>query len=294
MGQTTPNMSIYIPTAGETNYDTSFAAGMMNVDQHDHTGGPFNGVPIPSSGLADDSVTYPKLNANVADNSTGIGTNTGSLSNQLAILGVLKNIYQLGSAGFLVKQTNTINSPMRAAKITGTANQVDVLNQDGTAADPQIRLTNPIYANISFDSGTTTLNAYQTNTFTPNLSFGGASTGITYNFQIGKYYQIGSMIYFSIYIELTSKGISTGNAAISNLPFPSASDGFPQTFATRSYLNVNAYPGTNLSVLGNLSAGSSSIELISFAYGGSTPFVVDDTGFNNTSIVTMSGFYWLI
>jgi NOL1/NOP2/fmu family ribosome biogenesis protein len=31
MGQVTPNMGIYIPAAGETNYDASFAAGMINV-----------------------------------------------------------------------------------------------------------------------------------------------------------------------------------------------------------------------------------------------------------------------
>lgn len=53
MGQTTPNMGIYVPSAGETNYDQSFASGMVNVDQHDHTGGPNKGVPIGTGGIAD-------------------------------------------------------------------------------------------------------------------------------------------------------------------------------------------------------------------------------------------------
>lgn len=95
MGQTTPFIGIYIPTAGETNYDQSFAAGMMNIDQHDHSGGPNKGVPINGSGLANFSVTYNKLAANVVDPNTGIGVKGAPLQNQLQILGILKNLYQL-------------------------------------------------------------------------------------------------------------------------------------------------------------------------------------------------------
>ena len=62
MGVVTPNISIYIPSAGETNYDAPFSAGMVNIDQHDHTGGPNKGVPIGTGGIADGSVTFAKLN----------------------------------------------------------------------------------------------------------------------------------------------------------------------------------------------------------------------------------------
>ena len=94
MGNTTPNISIYIPTAGETNYDSSFSSGMVNVDQHDHTGAPTKGVPISTTGLADGSVTYTKLNANVADTATGIGVDVAN-PNKLQILGLLRQIYAL-------------------------------------------------------------------------------------------------------------------------------------------------------------------------------------------------------
>lgn len=96
VGNTTPNIGIYIPAAGETNYDSSFASGMVNVDQHDHTGAPTKGVQIATTGLADGSVTYPKLNANVADTATGIGVD-GANPNKLQILGLLKELYQLGA-----------------------------------------------------------------------------------------------------------------------------------------------------------------------------------------------------
>lgn len=137
MGQTTPNIGIYIPAAGETNYDQSFAAGMMNIDQHDHSGGPNKGVPIATSGIADGSITYAKLNANVADNATGIGT-AGSLgANQLSLLGLLKNIYQIATvAGFISKD----GSLAHARTLTGVANQTLITNGDGVAGNPTIGL----------------------------------------------------------------------------------------------------------------------------------------------------------
>jgi hypothetical protein len=112
MGQTTPNMGIYIPSAGETNYEQSFAAGMMNIDQHDHSGGPNKGVPITNSGLADFSVTYDKLNANVVDSTTGIGTQGGAFQNRLQLLGYLANLYALSltpGVGFVVMNGGVSN-----------------------------------------------------------------------------------------------------------------------------------------------------------------------------------------
>lgn len=141
MGQTTPNMSIYVPAAGETNYDQSFLAGMLNVDAHDHSGGPTNGVPISTTGIADDSVTYQKLNSNVADTSTGIGTQSGGFANRLEILGLLKNIYQIGTAaGFVAKNGSAAN----ARTITGTSNQVSVTNGDGASGNPVIGLASTV------------------------------------------------------------------------------------------------------------------------------------------------------
>ena len=57
MGTTTPNISIYVPAAGETNYDQAFLAGMLNVDAHNHTGGPDNGVILGNASLATPYVT---------------------------------------------------------------------------------------------------------------------------------------------------------------------------------------------------------------------------------------------
>jgi hypothetical protein len=70
-GTRTPNMSIYKPTNGETVYDPSFSSGLDNIDTHDHTGGPTNGVQIPTEGLEDGSVTPPKLSEEILIEATG-------------------------------------------------------------------------------------------------------------------------------------------------------------------------------------------------------------------------------
>jgi len=131
MGQTTPNIGIYVPNAGEDNYDQSFAAGMVNVDQHDHSGSPNKGVPITSSGLSDFSVTYKKLANDVADPSTGIGV-SATQPNKLQVLGLLKNIYNLAPvSGFITK--DGVTSHARTFQATST---IGWNNPDGVAGDP--------------------------------------------------------------------------------------------------------------------------------------------------------------
>jgi hypothetical protein len=58
-------------------------------------------------------------------------------------------------------------------------------------------------------------------TWTPTLNFGGATTGITYSAQLGRYTKIGKMVECEFKIILTSKGSATGNATISGLPYTS-------------------------------------------------------------------------
>lgn len=135
MGQFTPNIGLYIPAAGETNYNDAFAQGMINLDQHDHTGGPNKGLPITSSGLADFSVTFNKLNSNVVDPTTGIGVNsTPGSQNQLQILGILRNLFQLASVpgvGFV-----SMNGSVVAGRTFQDTASVTWTNPDGVAGNP--------------------------------------------------------------------------------------------------------------------------------------------------------------
>ncbi len=76
MGQSTPNMAIYVPSVGETNFDAAFLTGMQNVDTHDHTTG--KGVPIPNGGIANGALTASKMNSSFYEEGTFIPTVGGS------------------------------------------------------------------------------------------------------------------------------------------------------------------------------------------------------------------------
>lgn len=141
MGSITPYIGIYIPVAGESNYQQAFEAGMINIDQHDHSGGPNKGVPISSSGLADFSVTYNKLNSNVVNPLTGIGP-SGSLPNQLELLGAVRKLFELGVAagqGFI-----SMNSSVLAARTFQNTSTITWTNANGIAGNPSAALVSPL------------------------------------------------------------------------------------------------------------------------------------------------------
>lgn len=103
----TPNMGIYVPADGQTNYGASFAAGMAHIDLHDHTGGPNNGVVLPTGAFADHSITGIKLNANVAG--TGLTYNVGT--NQLDVSGLPKFMaYRAAASGGVTGNGATANT----------------------------------------------------------------------------------------------------------------------------------------------------------------------------------------
>lgn len=204
MGQFTPNIGLYIPAAGETNYDDAFAAGMMNLDAHDHSGGPNKGLPISSSGLGDGSVTYKKLNSNVADITTGIGTNSSpSLQNQLQLLGILRNLYALSLAsgtGFL-----SINGSTIVGRTFQSSGDLDWTYPNGITGDPSIAL------DTSF---------YDTGTFTPTIQTSNSDIGtVSYSLQSGNYQKIGKWIMMDLEVQFSvTVTPGTGNLIIQGLP----------------------------------------------------------------------------
>jgi hypothetical protein len=159
MGQVTPNISIYIPAAGETNYDASFAAGMINIDQHDHSGPPTKGVPIATSGIADFSITYNKLNANVVTAGGGLAV-SGVTPNSLQVAGILTSLFNIPAGGILVATSTTTAINRR---IVGTAGRIVVTNDDGIAGNPTINIDPtflPAAPNIIVQKFTTGVSTY--------------------------------------------------------------------------------------------------------------------------------------
>jgi hypothetical protein len=133
-----------------------------------------------------------------------------------------------------------------------------------------------------------TLDDYEEGTFTPTISFGGASVGVTYDSAncLGTYVKIGKLVRVQVQLSLASKGSSTGNALIGGLPFsPSSSESYASF--------VFGFANSMASITGHPMAlgvkGSPSIELLQFVSNSSADLT--NANFTNTSNVMISGMY---
>ena len=79
--------------------------------------------------------------------------------------------------------------------------------------------TNGIIFNNSSALTNSTLNDYETGSWTPNIQFSGGQTGLTYTTQVGSYTKVGNNVTVYGQINIATVGSSGGVAAISNLPF---------------------------------------------------------------------------
>lgn len=94
---------------------------------------------------------------------------------------------------------------------------------------------------LTFNGDTAAANAlddYEEGTFTPTLAFGGASVGVTYDPNQGTYTKIGRQVTVNGRITLTSKGSSSGLAAITGLPFTIANTEGNWTSASFRFNNI--------------------------------------------------------
>ncbi|MFZ1992338.1 MAG: DUF2793 domain-containing protein [Alphaproteobacteria bacterium] len=149
------------------------------------------------------------------------------------------------------------------------------------AAAGQVKF--PATQNPSADANT--LDDYKEGTFTPALTFGGGSTGITYGTRFGAYTKLGRAVAFSLGLTLTSKGTSTGPASITGLPFAASVTGVGFPWA----------PGQNITFSGALNAylpaaNPSQLDLYAVPSGGVAAQLAD-TAFTNSSQLFVSGIY---
>ena len=107
-----------------------------------------------------------------------------------------------GVLGFFNNTTNT--TPLTINSATG-------------AISPAAGIKFPATQNAIADVNT--LDDYEEGTFTPGVSFGGASVGVTYFSQSAKYTKTGNLVTVTGSFILTSKGSSVGQAVITGLPF---------------------------------------------------------------------------
>ena len=189
----------------------------------------------------------------------------------------------------------TFDTNVAAAGVTlaGTT-----LAADGSDADINITVTpkgsgvvstaaNINAAGISFDSGTTTLANYVTTTaWTPSISFGAGTTGITYTSQSGYYSRIGNIIFFVGYIVLSSNGSDTGYVRINGLPASASQNGYGMCqLANATY--------TGDGVCCKVSTGNNYLALLAGSNSSANTLVLDETNIEDDCKIIVSGFYFV-
>lgn len=124
--------------------------------------------------------------------------------------------------------------------------------------------------------------------WTPAVTFGGGSTGITYASRSAQWTRIGDRIFFNISIVMTAKGSSTGAAKVTGLPVAAdATSGNTQTFAIRMLSLNSASAGLVCRVL----AGGTDIDLQFYTGTPQNPSNLTDTNFNADTNIQISGQY---
>jgi hypothetical protein len=184
--------------------------------------------------------TTPSTGAFTTLNTTGVASVGTTTSNAIFTSKASANTYAggclalLDSAGSNTSYITSITSSMFFSN-NGSTNHM-VLDSNGglktlntigvgnaTPSASGAGITFPATQSASSDANT--LDDYEEGTWTPTVTFGGASVGITYNttFTGATYTKIGNRVCISGFLLLTNKGSSTGGAAIANLPFTSES-----------------------------------------------------------------------
>jgi hypothetical protein len=128
---------------------------------------------------------------------------------------------------------------------------------------------------------------YEEGTWTIGLTFGGASTGITFDGQDAFYTKIGRFVHVSGRFSLSSKGSATGGAVITGLPFAiNSTNGARPAGIVAWYVNMVGANGFTL--LGDGGGDTKASLYIPGALAGNG---ANDTNFTNTSTMYFSYTY---
>lgn len=180
------------------------------------SGVPANGVYLPAAntlGFAVNSVGEVQLTATALSPVANDGNALGTTSLMWADL-------FLASGGVINWNAGNTTLTQSAGNLALSGSATDVVLDISAANAGQIKF--PATQNTSADANM--LDDYEEGSWTPVLSFGGASVGITYLTQQGRYTKIGDMVQVWAYFQLTNKGSSTGSAVVGGVPFTSLSN----------------------------------------------------------------------
>jgi len=198
------------------------------------------------------------------------GSSKGSIGTTTSAGGSRFAIGAVGDPGIIFAGTGVFP----ATQITASDNSADL--GSGTYRWKDIYLSGGAF--LGGTGAGNKLTDYEEGTFTPHLSFGGVSAGVSWNVQAGKYTKIGNLVTVGVYLyESTGRGSQTGNATV-NLPF-SLSSSTPDTWLPISNRQgVTAGSNKTLTLYGN--AGDASFRFYSGDNSGGNNTVLSHTAFS--------------
>lgn len=131
-----------------------------------------------------------------------------------------------------------------------------------------------------------TLDDYEEGTWTPTLTFGGGSTGMTFTSRTGMYVKVGQLVFTSFSITLSAKGSSTGAAVVGSFPFTSNA-------TTAIYSVVGGYYANMASMSGTIAGffGPSNTSFGLYTGGAASMAALGEGNFTNTSDIALTLMY---
>lgn len=179
---------------------------------------------------------------------------------------------------------------IRDVKITQLGNLADFRSERfDSSTDKWYDLSDNAF--VGTNSGATLVGrevpVYETGTWTPVLTFGGGSTGITYTTQEGLYTRVGNTVWVSAYVVLSAKGSDTGTALVNGLPFTASNT----AASSQSFVVGNAANAANLTsaITAYATDNGTTVNLVDWGATGSA--VLDDTNFAATTSLSITGTY---
>jgi len=201
----------------------------------------------------------------------------------------ISNEYNSGGAGgtygqIVFKNYNSNGGTLtERVRITGSGNLLAQKCISVGAATPSsdgAGLTFP--ATFSSSTNANTLDDYEEGTWTPEMSFGNDTTGITYSTQVGTYEKIGRQVTLRCQVTFTNNGSGSGIAKLS---------GFPFTLLAASNAAAAFSIFTDVTLSGTYYASAVPQASSTFAYFRMSDAYMTETQFTNTANFTFMTSY---
>ena len=134
-----------------------------------------------------------------------------------------------------------------------------------------------------------TLDDYEEGTFVPKFSFGGGNSGQNYAIRTGFYTKVGRQVHFTLRLELSARGSSTGAITIDDLPFTTLNTTHSENSAYVGFIDSvsSNFDTNNLTLV--IGTNGTSINVRRVNSGASGEFSHSD--FGNSSQMVVSGSY---